>query len=197
MEPIPSYPVPSNYTNPVKPDALAADPDIILVQQSAIPVELQSDLILQDIGGTELIQILRHDMVGGRFVVYSPIKNLSDVEIEFNPNTITGFVPTLRGMKENYEIQLDEMLGTLQPTSNGPIYMDGADIVVELEGLSESNIIELAVSTPRGKITLSKYASDEVKYLVDGGGPESNQTGHIDGGSPVGYNVDMIDGGGP
>lgn len=140
----------TNYSNPVRPDVLAADPDVILIAQSDIPIELQADLVLQNIGGTELIQIIRHDMVNGQDVSYQPIKNIKALAVEFNPNTIVGFVPTLQGNKESYSISLDDCL------VDNPIYIDGEDIVVQLQNLTDTDVIELAVCWPEKQTLLGE-----------------------------------------
>ena len=55
-------------------DVLIAKKDIILFNEDAVPVELMTDLIFENIGGQELINISRHDTVNGQTVIYQPIK---------------------------------------------------------------------------------------------------------------------------
>jgi hypothetical protein len=47
-----------------------------------------TDLIFENIGGYELATISRHDLVNGQKVSYSPIKNLTDLYLQYNPNNI-------------------------------------------------------------------------------------------------------------
>jgi len=51
-------------------------------------IEIMTDLIFEDIGGQELATISRHDLVNGQKVVYAPIKNLTDLYLQYNPNNI-------------------------------------------------------------------------------------------------------------
>ena len=65
-----------------------ATPDLILKDADVIDVDIMTDLIFEDIGGYELATISRHDLVNGQEVIYSPIKNLTDLYSQYNPNNI-------------------------------------------------------------------------------------------------------------
>ena len=62
--------------------------DLILEQEDTMSIEIMTDLIFEDIGGYELATISRHDLVNGQKVVYAPIKNLTDLYLQYNPNNI-------------------------------------------------------------------------------------------------------------
>jgi hypothetical protein len=65
-----------------------ATPDLIIFNDETVPIEIMTDLIFEDIGGYELATISRHDLVNGQKVVYAPIKNLTDLYLQYNPNNI-------------------------------------------------------------------------------------------------------------
>ena len=65
-----------------------ATPDLILNYDELMPIDIMTDLLFEDIGGHELATISRHDLVNGQKVVYSPIKNLTDLYLQYNPNNI-------------------------------------------------------------------------------------------------------------
>lgn len=65
-----------------------ATPDLILFNDDVMSIEIMTDLIFEDIGGYELATISRHDLVNGQKVVYSPIKNLTDLYLQYNPNNV-------------------------------------------------------------------------------------------------------------
>lgn len=65
-----------------------ATPDLILKDADVIDVDIMTDLIFEDIGGYELATISRHDLINGQEVIYSPIKNLTDLYSQYNPNNI-------------------------------------------------------------------------------------------------------------
>ena len=45
-------------------------------------------MFFQDVGGTEILSVTRHDTVGGEKVIYSEVDNLQDLKIQFNPLNI-------------------------------------------------------------------------------------------------------------
>lgn len=88
---LPKVVVPDNVVvKNVKP----ATPDIILFNDESIPIEIMTDLIFENIGGQELINIVRSDIVNGQDVIYQPIKNLSNVYFQYNPQNILGLQDT-------------------------------------------------------------------------------------------------------
>lgn len=183
-----------NYSNQVKPNVVPADPDIVLVNPDSMPVDLMADMILQNIGGTELIKSVRHDMVNGQKVAYRPIVNLDALAVEFSPITITGFVPTLRNLKENFEIRIDDLF-IETANGSGPIFV-GTDsngkayIIVELDNLQDSDVVELATAVPTQQSLFEYHA------VVNGGIYEDWYSGEVDGGDHLGYNIDTTVNGG-
>lgn len=65
-----------------------ATPDLILSNDEVTQIEVMTDLIFEDIGGYELATISRHDLVNGQNIIYTPIKNLTDLYLQYNPNNI-------------------------------------------------------------------------------------------------------------
>jgi hypothetical protein len=63
---------PSANTSSIK----IATPDIMIGKDEVVPIETMTNLIFEDIGGQEIINISRADLVNGQKVVYQPIKNL-------------------------------------------------------------------------------------------------------------------------
>lgn len=65
-----------------------ATPDLIISNDETMSIEIMTDLIFEDIGGYELATISRHDLINGQKVVYAPIKNLTDLYLQYNPNNV-------------------------------------------------------------------------------------------------------------
>jgi hypothetical protein len=65
-----------------------ATPDLIIFGDEVMSIETMTDLVFEDIGGYELATISRHDLVNGQKVTYSPIKNLTDLYLQYNPNNV-------------------------------------------------------------------------------------------------------------
>lgn len=65
-----------------------ATPDLILQDEESMSIDIMTDLIFENIGGHELATISRHDLVNGQKIIYTPIKNLTDLYLQYNPNNI-------------------------------------------------------------------------------------------------------------
>ena len=65
-----------------------ATPDLIIRDDEVMSIDIMTDLVFEDIGGQELATISRHDLVNGQKILYSPIKNLTDLYLQYNPNNI-------------------------------------------------------------------------------------------------------------
>ncbi len=183
-----------SYTNAKSSDVKSADPDIVLVNPEELPVDIQAQLILQAIGGSELIQIARNDTVDGQKVAYQPIVNLDSFAAQFSSVNILGHSPSLAGMKSVSSINLDSYL-YITEDSSGPMYT-GKSLagkpanIVELDGLQDGDVIEIATAD------LSQSQMFSQSSVIDGGAAINNYSGIIDGGSSLGYNGDITVNGG-
>lgn len=65
-----------------------ADPDIILDPEIDTTGDYIVERFFEELGGTELINLSRYDLIDGISVVYNPIANLSRLRQRFNPNNI-------------------------------------------------------------------------------------------------------------
>lgn len=65
-----------------------ATPDLIMFDDETMSIDTMTELVFEDIGGYELATISRHDLVNGQKVIYSPIKNLTDLYLQYNPNNV-------------------------------------------------------------------------------------------------------------
>jgi hypothetical protein len=75
---------------PSKPSVAVkvAREELIILEDSLPPQEIQFYLTFEDIGGQEMINIARHDLVNGQDVVYQAIKNLAAINFQYNPQNI-------------------------------------------------------------------------------------------------------------
>jgi hypothetical protein len=170
-EAVPSYiPVVSLYspTSVVKP----ATPDLIVFDQAAVPIEYMTDLIFENVGGQEMISITRNDLVNGQKVLYSPIKNLSELGLKYNSKNIFTVPSTSESFFKNFSIKLENHVPTfgvgtghlLFPTTTDAtlkdlresIYIEYAtddepdfpsdeNLIVNVVGMSSNNLVEIQV----------------------------------------------------
>lgn len=137
--------VTTSNVDPVK----TAPIDTILFDNDTVPVEIMTDLIFENIGGQELINIARNDTVNGQQVIYQPIKNLTAVQQQYNPNNIVSLQATSDKYFQNFSIKFDQKVPT---TGTGPegkhIYIspETGELVIEAINLEPDEQIEVEIS---------------------------------------------------
>ena len=131
------------------PPPKTAPIDTILFDEEAVPIEIMSDMIFEDIGGHEIINIARNDTINGQTVTYQPIKNLSSIQQQYNPNNVLALQNTSDKYFQNFSIKLDTKL---PEEGSGPdaayIYIEDAtgDLIIELINLESDEQIEVEIS---------------------------------------------------
>ena len=126
-----------------------ATKDIILFDDGTVPIDLMADLIFEDIGGQELINIARRDTVNGQKVIYQPIKNLSSVEQQYNPNNLISLQSTSDKYFANFSIKLDDKIPQVGGGPGGDyVYIDTltGNLIVEAVNLEIDEQIEIQVA---------------------------------------------------
>jgi hypothetical protein len=137
--------VSKNNINPV----LTAPIDTILFNDDSVPVEIMADLIFENIGGQELINIARNDTVNGQTILYQPIKNLTAVQQQYNPNNIVSLQATSNKYFQNFSIKFDEKVpaqGTGPGGSHIYINPQTGELVVEAVNLQQDEQIEVEIT---------------------------------------------------
>ncbi len=146
-------PTPSTPTVPVTislppPPIKTAPIDTILFNDNSLPVEVMADLIFENIGGQELLSITRSDIVNGQKISYQPIKNLSAIQQQYNPNNILGLQQTDNKYFAGFPIKLENKI---PEEGNGPdgnnVYLNEfGDLVIEFVNLSNDEQVETQIS---------------------------------------------------
>lgn len=127
-----------------------ATPDIILFDDSTVPVEVITDLIFENIGGQELINIARSDTVNGQKITYQPIKNLSSLQQQYNPNNILSVSDTANRYFAGFSIKLEDKIPNVANGLNGEnVYIDPetGDINIDLVNLQGDEQVEIQIVT--------------------------------------------------
>lgn len=136
--PPPPPPPPAATTYSVK------QPDVALVQYSpdTLPQELLTDLLFEDVGGTELINIARHDTINGQDVAYSVVRNLSIVNQAFNPNNILAGQAVYSAYTNQYALDIASKI------NENSIYLDDdGNLIVEFSSTNPDEYVEVEMST--------------------------------------------------
>lgn len=134
---------------PPPPPVKTAPIDTILFNDDGVPIQIMADLIFENIGGQELINIARNDTVNGQTVIYQPIKNLTSIQQEYNPNNIVALQATSDKYFQNFSIKLDNKVPSPGTGPDGAhVYIDPetGNLVVEAVNLDPDEQIELEIT---------------------------------------------------
>lgn len=123
-------PLETSPKDPVK----YATPSDVLIDTNDLPIELILKLTLEKIGGLELISLVRHDTVNGQNIVYRPIKNVSQLAIEYNPQNMVKMPDSADSYFKNFAIKLENHIQ--QETNELP------PLVAYIDPVTENVIIE-------------------------------------------------------
>lgn len=129
-------------------DVKVATPEIMVSMEEDVPVELMTDLIFENIGGQELINIARTDIVNGQNVIYQPIKNLTSLYFKYNPQNILALQNTSEEYFKKFPIKLSSKIPNC---GNGPdckyVYLDPStgDLIIELINMEDEEQVEVQI----------------------------------------------------
>jgi hypothetical protein len=117
-----------------------AQPDIIIDRETDTTGDYIVERFFEELGGTELINLSRHDLIDGVKVVYNPIANLSKLRQRFNPNNI---------IESDFLSQNESKSATIDIISRGmgePYFNDLGQLVVEIGIIRPEENIEVQVA---------------------------------------------------
>lgn len=129
---------------------LTAPIDTILIQDELLPIEIMSDLIFENIGGQELINIARNDTVNGQRLTYQPIKNLYLIQQEYNPNNIINIQTTSDKYFKNFTIKFESKVPNEGTGPNGEfIYIDtlSGDLIIDFINIEQGEQVQVEIIT--------------------------------------------------
>jgi len=135
---------------PPPPPVKTAPIDTVLFDDESVSIDIMTDLIFENIGGHELINIARNDIVNGQQVSYQPIKNLSSIQQQYNPNNILSLQSTSDKYFANFAIKLENKVPDPGTGPNGAyVYLDSdtGNMIVEAVNLEVDEQIQIEITT--------------------------------------------------
>lgn len=133
---------------PVTPAVMVATPSLIALSNPPLEIDIMADLVFENIGGQELINISRSDIINGQDVVYAPIKNLQSLYLEYNSYNIIKIQNTSDTFFKNFTIRLEGKIPTVGLGPNGEIvYLDPetGDLVINVINLDPDEQVEVQI----------------------------------------------------
>jgi hypothetical protein len=134
---------------PQTPPVKTASIDTVLFDDETMPIDIMSDLIFENIGGQELINIARNDIVNGQTISYQPIKNLSSLQQQYNPNNILSLQQTSDKYFANFSIKLEERIPAQGSGPNGEyVYLEEGtgDLIIEVVNMPSSEQVDVEIT---------------------------------------------------
>jgi hypothetical protein len=129
----------------------AATPDLIVRDKNGQPIEYLTDLLYEQIGGQEILSVSRADLINGQNVIYTPIKNISNISSRYNSQNIFYVDGTWEEYFSNFAIKLENYVpNSGSGPENSIIYIEitgdnSADLIIEFQNLP--NNLEVEVQT--------------------------------------------------
>lgn len=123
-----------------------AVPGDILIDDNELPVDLIVKLTLEKIGGIELISLVRHDTVNGQNIAYRPIKNVSQLAIEYNSQNLVKMPNSSDSYFKNFPIKLESHMPqttNVLPPTVAYIDNDTGNVIIDLVNLKADYEIEV------------------------------------------------------
>lgn len=125
--------------------------DVVLFSENDVSVEGITNLLFEQVGGIELISMVRRDTVEGQNPYYTVISNLSNIKKEFDPTQIISRQRPNQSFFDIFSIDLnskipDELYLQRNNLENF-FYIDtNGDLVIELDNMETDEIIELEIA---------------------------------------------------
>ena len=120
-----------------------ATPDIVkAVSEIPAEVDQMASIILNDIGGQELISISRSDIVNGQNIAYQPISDIKEVHKAYNSNNIIYLPETSEDTFNSFPIKLSSKIP--DSLGNNVSYVDNK-ILIQLKDIQRDELVEVQI----------------------------------------------------
>jgi len=89
--------------------------NVINRNYDATSVQQMERLYFQNVGGTEILSVARHDTVGGEEVVFNNVDNIFELRSQFNPLNIL-MTTNINSLFSEYGVDIGTKIGALDET---------------------------------------------------------------------------------
>ena len=141
--PPPPPPPGQKQTSQVKISAV----NVINRNYEDISVQQMERLFFQNVGGTEILSVARHDTVGGEEVVFNNVDNLSELRSQFNPLNIL-MTTNINSLFSEYGVDIGTKIGALDETFS--MNADGG-IDIEVFNVNRDEYVQVQIAKRVGE----------------------------------------------
>ena len=157
-------PVPPPIIEGPTPESIkTATPDLIIFEDEGVPIEVMTDLLFENIGGQELINISRNDLINGQSLIYRPIKNLNTLSSKYNSQTLVPIADTSNSYFNNFAIKLENYIPSIGTGPVGAIVYieeDTNNLIINVINLQDDERVEVQILS-RGSVLNDTIYIDE------------------------------------
>jgi len=149
-------------TSTAAADVKIATPDLILFKDSPLAIEIMTDLVFEDIGGQELINIIRNDVIFGQDVLYQPIKNVTSLYLQYNPNNILKLQSVIGSYFNNLPIKFENKIPRVGTGPNGEtVYLEQAtgNLIINVINMDKDEKVEVQILSQGTKLNDTIYGA--------------------------------------
>lgn len=120
-----------------------ASTDLILGGQD-FPIELATELTIEDMGALELINTARHDLITGNNISYKPFSRMSILNSNYDPLRIIALSDGTPVQFGNFPINLNNYIPKLNQNN---VYFDAAkeNIILEFVNIQGGDFVEIEI----------------------------------------------------
>lgn len=132
-----------------------------IIFDDSLPVDALTGLVFEDIGGHELINTVRNDIVSGVSTQYNLIKNLNSLEKDYSPNNIINLQFTSDKYFSSFSVKADTKVpNEFNDGEINPIYVDAdGNLIIEFTNLEPDEQVDIQIITDG---TIYKGIGDEI-----------------------------------
>ena len=141
--PPPPPPPGQKQTSQVKISAV----NVINRNYEDISVQQMERLFFQNVGGTEILSVARHDTVGGEEVVFNNVDNLSELRSQFNPLNIL-MTTNINSLFSEYGVDIGQKIGALDETFS--MNVDGG-IDIQVFNVNRDEYVQVQIAKRVGE----------------------------------------------
>jgi hypothetical protein len=120
-----------------------ASTDLIMGEQD-FPIELATQMVIEDMGALELINTARHDLITGNNISYKPFSQMSIMNSRYNPLKILELSDGTPIQFGSFPISLNNYVPKSNPNN---VYFDATkeNIILEFINIKEGEFIEIEI----------------------------------------------------
>lgn len=137
--------------------------DIVNIESQPTSASEIDFLLFRQIGGTELITLVRNDTISSEDLLYSVISDVNKTKVNFDPSLLLTNKASYQSLFNSFQIKLtekipEENLFELNDPDYIPdsslltnAYWDGESLIIEVNNLRDTELLEIEIESD-GKI---------------------------------------------